>query len=95
MAVHIIDQSKAIAADFRHRALRHHAEGIFMLVIWTGKPASIEVVVPVVHRRGSAAEPAGATRSASVWISAAVVSGPSLRCVGATGLRRFRSSVGC
>jgi Domain of unknown function (DUF6915) len=38
------DQSKSIAADFRHRALRHHAEGIFMLVIWTGKP----VVVPVV-----------------------------------------------
>jgi hypothetical protein len=35
MAVHIIDQSKGIAADFRHRALRHHAEGIFMLVIWT------------------------------------------------------------
>jgi hypothetical protein len=32
------DQSKAIAGDFRHRALRHHAEGIFMLVIWTGKP---------------------------------------------------------
>jgi hypothetical protein len=25
------DQSKGIAADFRHRALRHHAEGIFML----------------------------------------------------------------
>jgi hypothetical protein len=25
------DQSKAIEADFRHRALRHHAEGIFML----------------------------------------------------------------
>jgi hypothetical protein len=46
------DQSKAIAGDFRHRALRHHAEGIFMLVIWTGKPASMEVVVPVVHRRG-------------------------------------------
>ena len=37
------DQSKAIAGDFRHRALRHHAEGIFMLVIWTGKPASTEV----------------------------------------------------
>ena len=48
------DQSKAIAADFRHRALRHHPEGIFMLVIWTGKPASIEVVVPAVHRRGPA-----------------------------------------
>ena len=25
------DESKAIAGDFRHRALRHHAEGIFML----------------------------------------------------------------
>lgn len=24
------DQSKMISADFRHRALRHHAEGIFM-----------------------------------------------------------------
>jgi hypothetical protein len=25
------DQSKSIAADFRHRALRHHAEGIFII----------------------------------------------------------------
>ena len=24
------DESKAITTDFRHRALRHHAEGIFM-----------------------------------------------------------------
>jgi hypothetical protein len=24
------DESKSIIADFRHRALRHHAEGIFM-----------------------------------------------------------------
>jgi hypothetical protein len=32
------DASKSIAADFRHRALRHHAEGIFMLVIWTCNP---------------------------------------------------------
>jgi len=24
------DESKQITADFRHRALRHHAEGIFM-----------------------------------------------------------------
>jgi hypothetical protein len=53
------DQSKAIAADFRHRALRHHAEGIFMLVIWTGKPASMEVVLPVVHRRGVPVDPLG------------------------------------
>jgi hypothetical protein len=25
------DESKLILADFRHRALRHHAEGVFML----------------------------------------------------------------
>ena len=31
------DESKSITADFRHRALRHHAEGIFMAVIWTCK----------------------------------------------------------
>jgi hypothetical protein len=29
MTVHIIDSSKMILADFRHRALRHHAEGCF------------------------------------------------------------------
>ncbi len=28
--VHIIDSSKVILADFRHRALRHHAEGCWM-----------------------------------------------------------------
>jgi hypothetical protein len=28
--VHIIDESKAFIADFRHRSLRHHAEGIFL-----------------------------------------------------------------
>ncbi|MBX9626225.1 MAG: hypothetical protein K2X82_20670 [Gemmataceae bacterium] len=27
---HWFDESKAIVADFRHRALRHHAEGIFL-----------------------------------------------------------------
>ena len=52
------DKSKAITADFRHRALRHHAEGIFMLVIWTCKSSLIlaltEVIGPVVHRRGPA-----------------------------------------
>lgn len=31
LAVHRwFDESKSIVADFRHRALRHHAEGIFM-----------------------------------------------------------------
>jgi hypothetical protein len=65
-------------------------------LMWTGKSFfsrySAKVVVPVVHRRGGAGGPTGATRSASVWISAAVVSGPSLRCVGATGLRRKLTS---
>jgi len=28
--VHIIDESKAFLGDFRYRALRHHAEGIFL-----------------------------------------------------------------
>jgi hypothetical protein len=32
LALHAwFDESKAIIADYRHRALRHHAEGIFML----------------------------------------------------------------
>ena len=31
LAIHVwFDASKEIIADFRHRALRHHAEGIFM-----------------------------------------------------------------
>jgi hypothetical protein len=31
LAIHAwFDESKKITADFRHRALRHHAEGIFM-----------------------------------------------------------------
>jgi len=63
------DESKLIIADFRHRALRHHAEGVFMAVIWTGKPAlmfaSTEVVVPVVHRRGPAVRVAVSTRKRS------------------------------
>jgi hypothetical protein len=32
-----LDESKLIIADFRHRALRHHAEGGFAAVIWTHK----------------------------------------------------------
>ena len=31
LAIHAwFDESKKIVADFRHRALRHHAEGIFL-----------------------------------------------------------------
>jgi hypothetical protein len=35
------DQSKAILADPRHRALRHHAEGIFMLETCSARPSSM------------------------------------------------------
>lgn len=43
------DESKAIIADFRHRALRHHAEGIFMLERFYGATLTISTgrVVPV------------------------------------------------
>ena len=43
------DESKAITADFRHRALRHHAEGIFMLERFFGPTITISSgrVVPV------------------------------------------------
>ena len=52
MAVHIIDESKSITADFRHRALRHHAEGIFMaerffgvtLAISTGREVPVRLI---------------------------------------------------
>jgi hypothetical protein len=36
------DESKQIIADFRHRALRHHSEGIFMAIIWTVKRHSTD-----------------------------------------------------
>ena len=41
--------SKTITADFRHRALRHHAEGIFMLERFFGPTITISTgrVVPV------------------------------------------------
>jgi len=35
------DESKAITPDFRHRALRHHAEGIFMLARFFGATTTI------------------------------------------------------
>jgi hypothetical protein len=49
------DESKAITADFRHRALRHHAEGIFMLERSPSKfklcPQLMGGRTPVWHRR--------------------------------------------
>jgi hypothetical protein len=34
LAIHTwLDESKAFFPDFRHRALRHHAEGIFLVDI--------------------------------------------------------------
>lgn len=43
------DESKKIIADFRHRALRHHAEGIFMLEATFGVTITLSTgrVVPV------------------------------------------------
>src|SRR3546814_11665401 len=43
------DESKAITADFRHRALRHHAGGIFMLERFFGATITITSgrIVPV------------------------------------------------
>ena len=43
------EPSKLITADFRHRALRHHAEGIFMLERFFGPTVTIATgrVVPV------------------------------------------------
>ncbi len=43
------DESKIISADFRHRALRHHAEEIFMLQRFYGQTITISTgrIVPV------------------------------------------------
>ena len=43
------DESKAITADFRHRVLRHHAEGIFTAERFFGTTITISTgrVVPV------------------------------------------------
>jgi hypothetical protein len=42
------DESKLIIADYRHRALRHHAEGIFMLerLFGTTRTLSTGKVIP-------------------------------------------------
>jgi hypothetical protein len=44
-----MDESKMITADFRHRALRHHSEGIWMLQHFFGQTIAISTgrVVPV------------------------------------------------
>jgi hypothetical protein len=43
------DESKKIIADFRHRALRHHAEGIFMAETVFGATITLSTgrVIPV------------------------------------------------
>jgi hypothetical protein len=43
------DESKKIIADFRHRALRHHAEGIFMAETIFGTTITLSTgrVIPV------------------------------------------------
>ncbi len=50
LAVHAwFDESKQIIADYRHRALRHHAEGIFMAERLFGTTVTISTgrVIPV------------------------------------------------
>jgi len=50
LAVHTwFDESKLIIADYRHRALRHHAEGIFMAEKFFGATITLSSgrVVPV------------------------------------------------
>jgi hypothetical protein len=44
-----LDQSKSHLADFRHRALRHHSEGIFMLEALFGSTLTLSTgrVLPV------------------------------------------------
>jgi hypothetical protein len=44
-----LDASKAHMADFRHRALRHHSEGIFLLEAFFGATImnSADRVIPV------------------------------------------------
>jgi len=43
------DQSKQIIADFRHRALRHHAEGVFMAETVFGSTIALSTgrIIPV------------------------------------------------
>ena len=43
------DESKMISSDFRHRALRHHAEGIFMAERFFGPVMTISTgrIIPV------------------------------------------------
>lgn len=45
------DQSKMIAADFRHRALRHHAEGIFMAEAIFGTTITLTTTARVIPVR--------------------------------------------
>jgi len=44
-----LDGSKAHMADFRHRALRHHSEGIFMLEALFGSTVALSTgrILPV------------------------------------------------
>jgi hypothetical protein len=58
------DASKQIAADFRHWALRHHAEGIFIAETLFGKTLTLSTgrVIPV---DGSASSTSARTSDSS------------------------------
>ena len=48
------DESKSITADFRHRALRHHAEGIFMLERFFGTAGNVARALDIRQRQAAA-----------------------------------------
>jgi hypothetical protein len=51
IAIHSwFDESKKILADFRHRALRHHAEGIFMAESVFGQTVTLSTGRPLPTR---------------------------------------------
>ena len=60
LALHAwFDESKQIIADYRHRALRHHAEGIFMLEKIFGTTANPDARVTTVIRQRPLADAIG------------------------------------
>ena len=75
-----LDGSKSHMADFRHRALRHHSEGIFMLE---------EIFGTTLKLSTGRVLPAGSSVSSTFWKTSAGF--PRSK----TGWERFSRRVGC
>ena len=56
------DASKLILADFRHRALRHHAEGIFLLEQVQGRTLTLSTGVYAPQSQGAVVAKLGNTQ---------------------------------